>query len=259
MIYRPPLRTSRAALWSRRLGGLAVPILAITLVEHRLDLVETPQAIALALIAFGMGVIAILAALFGLAVVWERGFEGVRNATFGIIYSIVALSPAIYGGYAAFANPALSDISTDWVNPPLYSEAAFIRVGRLNSVAPPTADKIDLQKRIYPDIVTRHFGIGSEQLFRSAKKVVDRDGWKVLSETIPKEDGDRARIEAVARTQVFGEEDDVVIRILSEPAGASIDIRSSSRYGTHDLGQNAIRIRAFFTALDAAVAENFGQ
>jgi hypothetical protein len=231
----------------------------ITLIEHRLDLVETPQAMALAGVAFAMGVIAILAALIGLAVVWERGFVGGRNAAFGIFYAIAALSPAIYGGYAALANPPLSDISTDWVNPPLYSEAAFIRVGRLNSVAPPSPDKIELQKRVYPDIVTRHFGIGSEQLFRSAKKVVDRNGWKILDETIPKEDGDRGRIEAVARTQVFGEEDDVVIRILAEPAGASIDVRSSSRYGTHDLGQNAIRIRAFFTALDTAVTENFGQ
>jgi hypothetical protein len=259
MIYRAPIRSSHSALWSRRLGGLAVPVVIITLVAHRFDLVETPQAIVLGGIAFLLGAVAILAAAIGFAVVWERGFEGARNAGLGLFYAILALSPAIYGGYEAVANPALSDISTDWTNPPLYDEAAFIRVGRLNSVAPPSADKIDLQKRLYPDIATRHFGIGSEQLFRSAKKVVDHNGWKILGETVPKEDGDRGRIEAVARSAVFGEEDDVVVRILAEPAGAAIDIRSSSRYGTHDLGQNVQLIRSFFTALDAAVTENFGQ
>ena len=259
MLYRPPLRSSHAAKWSRRLGGLAVPMVVITLIAHRFDLVDTPQAIVLGGLAFFLGVVAILAAIVGFAVVWERGLHGARNAAFGVTYAIIALSPAIYGGYAALTNPPLSDISTDWADPPLYADAAFIRVGRLNSVAPPSPDKIELQKRLYPDIVTRHFGIGSEQLFRSAKKVVDRDGWKILSETVPKEDGDRGRLEAVARSQIFGAEDDVVIRILAEPAGASIDIRSSSRYGTHDLGQNAIRVRAFFTALDASVAENFGQ
>jgi len=259
MLYRPPLRSSRAARWSRRLGGLAVPLVIITLIAHRLDLVATPEAIVLAGIAFCLGLVAIVAALVGLAVVWERGFEGARNAAFGLIYATLALSPAIYGGYAAATNPALSDISTDWANPPLYVEAQALRGGHLNGVAPPSPDRIELQQRVYPDIATRHFGIGSEQLFRSVKKVVERNGWKILGETVPKEDGERGRIEAVARTPVFGEENDVVIRILAEPAGAKIDMRSSSRYGSHDLGQNAARIRSFFTALEAAVAENFGQ
>ena len=74
----------------------------------------------------------------------------------------------------------------------------------------------------------------------------------------PKEDGDQGRIEAVARAPVFGQEDDIVIRVLAEPSGASLDIRSSSRFGSRDLGQNAARIRAFFAALDQSVAENFG-
>jgi hypothetical protein len=259
MIYRPPIRSSFAARWSRRLGGLAVPMVVITLVAHRFGLIETPQAMVLAIVAFVMGLFAIIAAAIGLAIVWERGFEGARDASLGLLYAVLALSPAIYGSYQAFANPPLSDISTDWNNPPLYGEAAFIRVGRLNSVAPPPASKIELQKQLFPDLVTRHFGIGSEQLFRSARKVVDRNGWKVLAEIVPHEDGERGRIEAVARSPVFGQEDDVVIRVLSEPAGAAIDLRSSSRYGTHDLGENPSRIRAFFVSLDQAVTENFGQ
>ncbi len=234
-------------------------MLVITLVTHRSGLVETPEAMVLAVLAFLLGAAAIVLAAVGLAVVWERGFVGAGNASLGLIYAIVALSPAIYGTYAAVTNPPLSDISTDWTDPPLYQEAAFLRVGHLNSVAPPSPEKIELQKRVYPDIVTRRFGIGSELLFRSVKKVVDRNGWKTLSEIVPREDDDWGRIEAVARTAIFGEEEDVVIRVLSEPSGASVDVRSSSRYGSRDLGQNAGRIRAFFTALDQAVTENFGQ
>ncbi len=258
MLYRPPIRTSRAASWSRILGGLAVPLAALTLVAHRAGLVETPQAIVLGIGAFGVGIVALILAAIGLYIVWERGFRGATNASFGVVYAGIALLPALYGGYALSTSPPLSDISTDWSNPPLYSEVAFLRVGHLNSVAPPSPDRIDLQRRLYPDIATRHFGIGSEQLFRSARKVVDRDGWKILSEMTPKEDGDQGRIEAVARAPVFGQEDDIVIRVLAEPSGASLDIRSSSRFGSRDLGQNAARIRAFFAALDQSVAENFG-
>ena len=43
------------------------------------------------------------------------------------------------------------------------------------------------------------------------------------------------------------------------PSGSRIDLRSSSRWGDHDLGANARRIRDFFTELDAAVVEAYGQ
>jgi hypothetical protein len=258
MIYRPPLRSSRAARASRWAGGFAVPLLILTLIEHRADVITTPQSRVLIGLSFGLAAIAILAAIVGFVVIWERGFHGARNAILGLFYASIALLPALYIAYGIARHPALTDISTDWTDPPLYAEAAFLRVGRLNSVAPPSPEQIERQKLAYPDLVTRHFGIGSEQLFRSARKVVEHEGWKVLSETAPREDGDPGRIEAVARTQVFGEENDIVVRVRGESSGAAIDVRSSSRYGSRDLGQNANRIRGFFSSLNAAVTENFG-
>jgi hypothetical protein len=259
MLYRPPLRTSRAALWSRRLGGIAVPILVVTLIEHRADLIDTVYALVLVGIATALGLAALLLSAIGFHVIWDRGFVGARSASLGVAYGLLALFPALFGGYAAATHPALSDVSTDWNDPPLFREVAFARMGVSNGVEPPPPEKIQLQKAIYPDIVTRRFGIGTEQLFNAAKKVVERNGWKVLQELVPKEDGDRGRIEAETHTQLLGAEEDVVIRILADSAGAHVDMRSSSRFGTHDMGQNAERIRRFFAALDAAVAENFGQ
>ena len=71
-------------------------------------------------------------------------------------------------------------------------------------------------------------------------------------------DGDRGRIEVEARSPIFGFRDDVVLRILPEPTGARIDVRSSARWGTHDLGRNARRIRAFLDELDKAVVATYG-
>ena len=88
---------------------------------------------------------------------------------------------------------------------------------------------------------------------------MERSGWQITLEKTPKDETDKGSIEAVARTLVLGAADDVVIRILPEPTGARLDVRSVSRYGSHDLGQNAKRIRAFHAALDAAVTESFGQ
>jgi hypothetical protein len=57
-------------------------------------------------------------------------------------------------------------------------------------------------------------------------------------------------IEAVARTPILGFRDDVIVRIRPTIDGARIDIRSASRYGRHDLGTNAKRVRSLIDDID---------
>jgi uncharacterized protein (DUF1499 family) len=51
----------------------------------------------------------------------------------------------------------------------------------------------------------------------------------------------------------MGFPDDVVIRIRMSSAGAVVDMRSASRFGKHDLGANARRVRALLEELDEEV------
>jgi len=60
-------------------------------------------------------------------------------------------------------------------------------------------------------------------------------------------------IEATARTPIMGFRDDVVIRVSTAGAGARVDMRSASRYGLHDFGANAARVRALLEDIDDAV------
>lgn len=62
-----------------------------------------------------------------------------------------------------------------------------------------------------------------------------------------------ATLHAVARTPLFGFPDDVVVRLRPEGNRTRLDMRSASRTGLHDLGQNARRIRGFLAALDTAL------
>ncbi len=57
-------------------------------------------------------------------------------------------------------------------------------------------------------------------------------------------------IEAVARTPILGFRDDVVVRIRPTIDGVRIDVRSASRYGRHDLGTNAKRVRSLIEDID---------
>jgi uncharacterized protein (DUF1499 family) len=62
------------------------------------------------------------------------------------------------------------------------------------------------------------------------------------------------RIEATDTSFFYGFKDDLVVRIAETPDGTRVDVRSKSRVGRSDLGQNAKRIRKFFAELDAALA-----
>ncbi len=52
---------------------------------------------------------------------------------------------------------------------------------------------------------------------------------------------------------IMGFSDDVVVQVKGNDAQALIDIRSASRYGLHDLGANAARIRAFYDEVNTAL------
>ena len=59
------------------------------------------------------------------------------------------------------------------------------------------------------------------------------------------------RIDAIARSLIMGFPDDITIRIRALPDQTRIDVRSASRYGRHDFGVNARRIRRFAAELQA--------
>src|SRR5436305_587077 len=59
-----------------------------------------------------------------------------------------------------------------------------------------------------------------------------------------------AFIEAGARTPIMGFREDIAVRIRRDDDGAKIDVRSASRFGRHDFGSNAARIRSLLEDID---------
>lgn len=259
MVYRPPERRSRIAGWSRWLGAFAVPVLVIVTIAHRSGLMPTEQALVLVAAAFGFAALALLLAIVAAILVWHDGRLGGRDAAIGAVWAVLALSPVVYLSVEWANFPKVTDVATDAVDPPLYREAAFVRAGRLASATPPSAAERARIRTLWPEIVTRRYAVGSDLLFLATRRLVEEEGWKVTEMVNPVGDGERGRIEAVARTLVFGFEDDVVVRVLPEPSGSRIDMRSSIRWGTHDFGRNARRIRGFLDELDRRVVASYGR
>lgn len=259
MIYRPPQRRSAIAGWSRALGAFALPLAVVAVAAHRFGLVSTDHGVVLAGLAIALAALALLLGLFAAAQVWHDGRLGARHAVWGIVWAVATLAPAGFVAAEWWTLPRLVDVSTDPLDPPLFRAAAFARVGQMNSPRPPDAAERARIRTLTPDVGTRRFSVGSDLLFGVARRRAEAEGWTLTEVDAPRGDGDRGRIEAVARSAVLGLVDDVVLRILPEPAGARIDMRSSIRWGDHDLGRGARRIRAFLDELDKAVIETYGR
>ncbi len=259
MLLRPLERRSRIAGWSRWLGAFAVPVLIIVTIAHRSGLMPTEQALVLVGFAFGFAAVALILAAIAAVLVWHDGRFGGRDAAIGALWAVLALSPVAYLAVEWMDFPKVTDVSTDVVDPPLYREAAILRAGRLNSARSPSPEERARIRISWPEIVTRRYSVGSDLLFFVTRRLVEEEGWTVTEMVQPAGDGERGRIEAVARTLIFGFEDDVVVRVLPEPSGSRIDLRSSIRWGTHDFGRNARRIRAFLDEVDRRVVASYGR
>lgn len=118
------------------------------------------------------------------------------------------------------------------VMPEMRTEAAVPRIGESAEIDSALARK---------SVMTQSRGTGA-----APPKAADESGPAVLPSP-----GNVATLEAVAPTPVFRFTDDVVVRLRGSPEGTEVDMRSASRTGGHDLGQNARRIKAFFAKLDA--------
>ena len=93
------------------------------------------------------------------------------------------------------------------------------------------------------------------EAFNIALGLVEKRGWRVLDSVTPRGGQREGRIEAVALTPIMGFREDVSIRIRSSGGMVKVDMRSASRYGDHDFGNNARRIESFFSDFVATLRQ----
>ena len=85
----------------------------------------------------------------------------------------------------------------------------------------------------------------ADEAFRLVQQAVAALGWRVVDQTRPGGRTGVGHIDAIDRTLVMGMPDDITIRIRPLAGQTRIDVRSTSRFGRHDFGANARRIRRF--------------
>ena len=244
---------SLTASWSYRIAFLSVLAFAGTFVWHRFFGLPTPLALKAFGCAVAASVISLTLAGAALVRIWNEGSLGAGRASFAIFLSLLLLAVPLWSLPDLLHLPRLYDVTTDPASPPAFDRIAKIRQGQANPVHY-EASFGPLQLAAYPDIKPLQVSRSIVEVYSAVRETVKALNWKVIDEQSP-QTAKTGYIEAVDRTWIFGFTDDVAIRVTGSPKAAKIDIRSSSRFGQHDLGRNARRIRHFMTDIKARLAE----
>lgn len=98
----------------------------------------------------------------------------------------------------------------------------------------------------YPELVPRVYRAEAARVFDAVLHAVHRlPRWTLVA--YQPETGD---VRAEATTRLFKFVDDVMIRVVPRGESVAVEVRSASRVGRGDFGQNARNIRAFLDELD---------
>jgi fatty-acyl-CoA synthase len=163
------------------------------------------------------------------------------------------------------ALPAIHDVQTDWSDPVQLSEEAQREralSGATNPVLdiPVVADDgrrgrwtgltfAEAQAIGYPDLTSLEIAL---DLPRAQDVVVQAMSSMNLDVRRSWIDEGEAGVEALATTAWYGLEDDVAVRLRSiDPQTTQIDVRSISREGHIDLGENAKRVRRLAALIES--------
>ncbi len=243
---------SRLAAWSGRFALFALAVATLSVIIVRSGLLEIVPALATFAAALIFAGLAVLLALAAFIVIWRQGLSGLGRAILGLLLGLLLLAYPGYLGYRASKLPAIFDITTDPGNPPRFDVLARLRPrGRTTY---PGAAVAELQRTAYPDVGPLQLEVPPKAAYDVALALATKRKWSVVDARPPAAGRREGTIEAVARTPIMGFRDDVVIRVSPLGQGARVDMRSASRYGLHDFGANASRIRSFLEDVDDVVS-----
>jgi uncharacterized protein (DUF1499 family) len=232
-----------ASRWSSRLALFSLLLIAVALLLHRVFALPTAVALNLVGVALAGALLAILLGLYASIDIWRKGTPGGARILVGIGLGLAILALPALATLAARNYPTLNDLTTDPADPPVFRTLAAARTGMANPPAYPGAAFAAVQKKAYPDLVPMVINRPPSETFDLVVDALKRLHMTVVAEEPPTPEEPVGRAEAVDRTLVLGFYDDIAVRVSGDETRTRVDLRSSSRYGRSDFGQNAQRLR----------------
>lgn len=242
--YAPQARPARG------IAFFALVLLLVAGLGHRFGSIATPEFLWVLAIVAGLGALALVLAVIALRRIWIEDDAGTGPAVVAVLLALVVLAPFGVAAEGALTHPRLFDVSTDRATPPQFVVAAENRDPRMNAIGAIAPDDADAMAKAYPELVARSYALPLADLTQAVLRVADARGFTPLGRTSA---ADGETLEFIGYSAVLAFPSDVAIRLRAEGETTRVDMRSASRYGGHDQGENAKRIVNFLDALDYEV------
>lgn len=252
--HRQEQGQSRLAAVSEVLAAVAVPVAFSAILLTRSGQVQPLGGVLLLCGAIVIASAALAVGLVAALEIWRDGSAGLmRLVRAGALALVVLVYPA---GLAikAVTLPVLSEVSTDIIDPPVFSTHARTIAAR-GGIRPGAARRSERLAQVanWPRLRAMTLDMEGEEAFSSVLEAVKGLKWTLTEETRPDDARGRGRIEAVVYSRLMRLPQDVTIRFRTVPGGTRVDVRARSRFGRHDFGANAALIQRLFDEIVAPV------
>lgn len=241
------IRTSKSAIWARRIASIAVPLVAIPIFLHRQRLLTSDVFVQVGAVAGAVTLMSLLVSLIALARLWQTGDQGWGRALSALLLGLLGLVPFAYVAVQALRYPPVTDIATTARSSlPLPFDPEMTRM--------PTPRMLDATQleQLFPNVKTRLYPLNLAQTFQIVARLAGQHGWDVQRQLEPGAGLDPGLLDAQVTT-LLGWREAVALRVAGDAQSAMVDMRSASVNAEHDLGSNGRRIEDFLAELDDAV------
>ncbi|CAN0592666.1 unnamed protein product, partial [Laminaria digitata] len=182
---------------------------------------------------------ALYLAAVGLRRFWRDDARGGGKAAAALAIALLVLLPFGISAFGALVLPPLSDIATDPSDPPVFSAVLGMRPQSANPLGSLSETEVSLQRQAYPGVTGRRYDAAPDRVLQAVGEIMTASDWQVLTELDAQQEGTEINLEATATSFVFKFPTDVALRITDEGETTYVDMRAASRFGKHDLGNNA--------------------
>ncbi|GEO99432.1 DUF1499 domain-containing protein [Methylobacterium haplocladii] len=237
---------TRAGGYARTVAFLSVVVTVIAVVMVRGQRAEPGPALAVLGSGILLAVLAIAFAGFAFLRGWREGARGIGAAILGVFIATLVLAYPAYAALKGLRLPVITDVSTDLDQPPAFSRSRAAFAARDGRYPPdPGSEAREAQRAAYSQIAPLTLDVDPDEAFELARRAAVNRKWQIVEAVRPGGRIGNGRIEAVAHSRVLNLPADITVRVRPRADGARIDVRSATRLGTRDLGDNADRIRAY--------------
>ncbi len=187
-----------------------------------------------------MLLVAMVAGVVAIRDIWREGSAGLGLLARALLWALPVIVLLAIGAVHIVANPPLTELSTDPVEPPRFLP---------RKEEPIALPAIQAQIAAWPDLTGRRYASSPEEVEEALRQVIADNSWFFRGQFGTLETNGEVTLLVEGRAGLLLLPTRIAVRITEEGETSYVDIRSRTLAGAHDMGANGAVITKLFDAL----------